>query len=120
MSRKKKAEEQPEPAEDLPESSPAAGACVLVVLGGAVLAGVWAASPSAAVLTVWVVGAGAVWWCVRHTANPAPPPPPERGPDTNPQFTIVEDREGHCVVQWTMAPPKTTETTSKSATRKGR
>lgn len=101
MGRKKAAEEQPEEA---PESSPAAGACVLVVLGGAGLAGVWAVSPAAAVLTVWAVGSGAVWRLVRRTANPAPPPAPERGDGASPQFSIVEDREGHCVVQWQKGP----------------
>lgn len=97
MSRKQAAEAQPE---EPSESSPAAGACVLIVLSGGALAGVWAVSPAAAVLTVWVVGAGTVWRHVRRTANPAPPPPPEGATDTNPQFTIVDDREGHCTVKW--------------------
>lgn len=102
MGRKKQAEEQPEESAG---ASPAAGACVLVVVGGASLAGVWAVSPTAAVLTVWAVGAGTVWRLVRRTANPAPPPGPERGSGANPQFTIVEDREGHCTVKWQKGPP---------------
>jgi hypothetical protein len=97
MSRKKKAEAEPE---EPTEGSPAAGGCVLVVVTGTALAGTWAASPTAAVLTVWGLGVGAVWWSVRRTANPAPPPPSEGAENTKPQFTIVDDREGHCTVQW--------------------
>lgn len=82
------------------EGSPAAGACVLVVVGGVALAAVFVASRTAGILTLLGAAVLALWWSVRHTANPAPPPPPEGATNTNPQFTIVEDREGHCTVQW--------------------
>ncbi|WP_406735365.1 hypothetical protein OG508_28130 [Streptomyces sp. NBC_01108] len=81
-------------------SSPAAGACVLVVLGFGALAVVYAVSPTAGVLTVWTVGGAALWKSVRRAANPAPPPPPERGCETKPQFTVTEDRPGHCTILW--------------------
>jgi len=55
-----------------------AGACVLVVLAGVVTAVVFAVSPTAGVLAVWVVGTVLLWRSVRRTANPAPPPGEER------------------------------------------
>ncbi|MGQ5576058.1 hypothetical protein [Streptomyces sp. ECR3.8] len=74
----------PAPAEEPAERSPFAGGCVLVVLGGAAFAGLWAASPEAAVLVVWVVGTVAVWWSARRrkgTYQPLPSPTvtPSRG-----------------------------------------
>ncbi|MFJ4918128.1 hypothetical protein [Streptomyces sp. NPDC088726] len=101
MTRKTVAEEHPE---EPVETSSAAGACVLVVLGGGALAVVYAVSPDAAVFTIWAAGMFAMWRVarsVRRTANPAPPPVTEGAADEKPQFTIVEDREGHCTVQWT-------------------
>jgi hypothetical protein len=68
MGAKKRAEEEPE------EPSRAAGACVLVVLGGVATAAVFAASYAAGVLTLWAVGVLLLWRSVRRTANPAPPP----------------------------------------------
>ncbi|MCI3153213.1 hypothetical protein ELQ39_15880 [Streptomyces sp. GB4-14] len=73
-----------EPEETGEGRSPLAGGCVLVVLGGGALAGLWAASPDAAVLAVWVVGVAAVWWSARRrkgTYQPLPSPtaPPPRG-----------------------------------------
>jgi hypothetical protein len=97
MSKKKPAPESPD---ETPEPSRAAGACVLIALGGGALGAVWAASPEAGVLTLWGTGALAVWRYVRRAANPAPPPPPERGPDENPLFTVVEDERGRCTIQW--------------------
>ncbi|MET8773361.1 hypothetical protein [Streptomyces sp. NPDC004658] len=100
MGRKKPVAEE---SEEQPEGSPVAGACVLVVLGGAVLAVVYAVSPDAGIGAVWVVGIVAMWRVaksVRGAANPAPPGSPAPLPDTKPQFTIVEDREGHCTVTW--------------------
>lgn len=93
MGAKKNAEEQP-------ERSRAAGACVLVALGGGALGVVFALSSVAGLLTLWTVAVAALWRSVRRAANPAPPPPPERGWDTKPQFTVVEDRPGHCTIQW--------------------
>lgn len=101
MSPKRKA--TPE-AEEEREPSRAGGALVLTVLAGAGLGGIYAASPAVAVGTVWVLGTGALWRAARsvpRAANPAPPPPPEGAADASPQFTVVEDREGHCTVKWT-------------------
>ncbi|MFJ3590126.1 hypothetical protein ACIQUY_31900 [Streptomyces sp. NPDC090231] len=101
MSRKKPDTEEPE---ETPEGSPAAGACVLVVLGGGALAVIYAVSPDAAIFTIWAAGMVAMWRVarsVRRAPSPAPPPVTEGAADEKPQFTIVEDREGHCTVQWT-------------------
>jgi hypothetical protein len=50
-------------------SSPAAGACVLVVLGAGVLAVVFAVSPTAGVLTTWAVGAAALARAARESGS---------------------------------------------------
>ena len=73
---------EPDPAEEPVERSPLAGALVLVVLAGVVLAAVWAASPEAGVLTVWVAGGSAVWWSARRrmSDSSATPPPGEGRP----------------------------------------
>lgn len=97
MSRKEPAPKEPE------EGSPAAGGCVLVVVLGAPLAAVYAASVTAGVLTTWAVGVAALWRAARSVpsaANPAPPPPPEGAEITEPQFSVVEDKPGHCTVTW--------------------
>jgi hypothetical protein len=81
--------------------SPAAGACVLVLLGGGALAALFAASDAAGVLTVWTVGTIALWRAARHqksmsdAANPAPPPGsgPSSG-DKPADGTTVVRREG--------------------------
>ena len=101
MSHKQQAEEQPDEEPEEPSgASPAAGACVLAVLAGIVLAVVFAVSREVGVLALLAVAVTALWWSVRRTANPAPPPPSERGYETKPQFRIVEDRPGHCTVHW--------------------
>jgi hypothetical protein len=69
---KKRAAPEPE------ESSRAAGACVLVVLGGVVVAIAFAIDEAVGVLLVVVSGTVALWRSVRRTANPAPPPGEER------------------------------------------
>ncbi|MET8841461.1 hypothetical protein ABZW67_15375 [Streptomyces rubiginosohelvolus] len=101
MSRRKKAVEEPE--ETAPEPSRAAGGCVLAALVIALGAVLFAVLGTLAVLVVWAVGAVALRRAARSVpsaANPAPPPVPEGGENTKPQFTIVEDRKGHCAVQW--------------------
>ena len=77
MSRKQAAEESEEPA----GASPAAGACVLVVLGGAAVGGAFAASPTVGVLAVWVAGTGALWRAARRrrVSDSSAPPPPREG-----------------------------------------
>ncbi|SBV00582.1 hypothetical protein YW5DRAFT_01911 [Streptomyces sp. Ncost-T6T-1] len=101
MSRRKKPTEEPE--ETPPEPSRAAGGCVLAVLVLGLGAVLFAALGSVAVLVVWAAGGVALWRTVRSVpsaANPAPPGPSERGSNTSPQFTVVEDRPGHCTVNW--------------------
>jgi hypothetical protein len=100
MSRKKQAKEQPE---EVPEGSPVAGACVLVILTVVLLAAVYVVSEAVGVLVTSAGATVGLWHAARSmwgALNPAPPPPPEVVEDTKPQFTIVEDREGHCTVQW--------------------
>lgn len=58
------------------EPSRAAGACVLVVLGGVVVAVVFAVSDTAGVLTVWVVGAVALYRSARRMSDSRATPPP--------------------------------------------
>lgn len=106
MSPKKKP--QPDPEEER-EPSRTGGVLVLTALGGGAVAAFYAVAPAAGPIVVWVVGMTAMWRVARsvpRAANPAPPPPPEGADDTKPQFTIVEDREGHCVVQWTRGATK--------------
>ncbi|MFF2228621.1 hypothetical protein ACFVV7_35475 [Streptomyces globisporus] len=101
MSRRKKAAEPTE--ETPPEPSRVAGGCVLAALVLVAGAALFAVSATAAVLVVWAVGAFALRRAARSVpsaANPAPPPVPEGDENTKPQFTIVEDRKGHCTVQW--------------------
>lgn len=62
-------------------SSPAAGACVLVVLGVGALAVVYAVSPTAGILTTWGVGVVALARAARRrmSDSSATPPPPSGG-----------------------------------------
>jgi hypothetical protein len=81
------------PAEDAPETaeerSPLAGGCVLVVLGGAALAGVWAASAEAGILTLWVVGTVALWRAARRRKGPdLPLPSPTVTPSRGEVFAV--------------------------------
>ncbi|GGV34336.1 hypothetical protein GCM10010293_36770 [Streptomyces griseoflavus] len=96
--RKKSAETEREP-------SRAAGGCVLVVLAGAALAGVFAASTEAGILTLWVVAAGALWRAARKkmpdAANPAPPPgstPLSEAEEAGHGGVRVERRDGMLVL----------------------
>ncbi|MFF3346090.1 hypothetical protein [Streptomyces sp. NPDC002779] len=72
MGRRKKAESEPEE-----QPSRAAGACVLVVLASVALAAVFAVSPTAGVLLLWVVGGAALWRCARSVSDSSATPPPE-------------------------------------------
>lgn len=84
-------------------SSPAAGACVLVVLGASALAVVFAVSPTAGVLTTWAVGAAALARAARRrmSDSSATPPPPSETPsgdvyagDTYEVARVVRSPEG--------------------------
>ncbi|MFF5891195.1 hypothetical protein ACFY72_20790 [Streptomyces globisporus] len=101
MSRRKRADETPE--ETSPEPSRAAGGCVLAALALGAGAVLFAVLGTVAVLVVWAAGAFALRWAVRrpnkiNKHSPPPPSPPSR--NTNTQFTVVEDRPGHCTVVW--------------------
>ncbi|MFD0138012.1 hypothetical protein ACFVIL_29230 [Streptomyces sp. NPDC127159] len=62
------------------ERSRAAGACVLVVLGGGVVAVAWAVDEAAGVLLLIVSGVFALWRSVRRMSDSsATPPPPLSG-----------------------------------------
>lgn len=58
--------------------SPAAGGCVLAVLGTGAAGAVYAVSPTAGLLGLWVVGGAALWRAARRrqvSDMPATPPP---------------------------------------------
>ncbi|WP_060888670.1 hypothetical protein [Streptomyces scabiei] len=62
------------------EPSRAAGGCVLLALGGGATAVVFAVSPEAGVLSLWVVGALVVWRSARRRmSDSSATPPPEEG-----------------------------------------
>ena len=101
-----------EPVEEPVERSPLAGGCVLLVLAGVVLAAVWAVSPAAGVLTVWVAGGSAVWWSARRrvSVSSATPPPGKGRPScrecaghTLIGVTPLESEEGMLIYK--TAPP---------------
>ena len=79
MSKPKK-DPEPELGE---EGSPLAGACVLVVLAGVVVAIAFAYDQAAGVLLVVVAGVVALWRSARRKGTDLPlPSPTERGPDS--------------------------------------
>ena len=67
--------------DDIEAPSHAAGACVLVVLAVAVIAVVFAVSPTAGVVALWGVGGVALWRAARRrmSDSSATPPPPSGG-----------------------------------------
>ncbi|MFF7534890.1 hypothetical protein ACIP6Q_39130 [Streptomyces bobili] len=58
------------------EPSRAAGGCVLVVLGAAAAAGLFAVDEAVGVLGVTVAGAVALWRSARRLSDSSAPPPP--------------------------------------------
>lgn len=100
MSRRQRAEAEPEEPSG---GSAAAGAVVLTVLGTGAAGGIVAVSQPVGILGLWAVGTGVLWWALRRPTkieNHSPPPPGPPSPNAKPQFSIVEDREGHCAVVW--------------------
>lgn len=76
-----------------PEPSSCAGVAVLAVVGSGVLGAVWTAAPDYALLGLWGLGVGAVWWAVRRPNkidNPSPPPPTSPLENAKKQVRIVE------------------------------
>lgn len=82
------------------------GYVVIAVVAAAPLLVLYGIAPEAFVLAFWAVGWGLVVWAARKRVqdapDPAPPPVPERGSDTKPQFRVVQDpqRPGASVVVW--------------------
>ncbi len=61
------------------ETSLAAGACVLSVVSGAALAGVFAVSWEAGVITTWAVAAAVLWSRARRRVSDSSATPPPEG-----------------------------------------
>ena len=68
-----------EPEEEAEERSPLAGACVLVVLAGVLVAIAFAIDEAVGVLLIVVVGAVALWWSARRVSDSSATPPPPSG-----------------------------------------
>jgi hypothetical protein len=99
-------------AKEPEETSPAAGACVLVALAGAALGAAFAIDEALGVLTVVSTGGVAVWWSARHRVSDSsatPPPPPARpscrecAGHTLLSVTPLEGQKGMSI--YTSAPP---------------
>lgn len=79
--------------------SPLAGGCVLLVLGGAGLAVVFALSTEAGILTVWLVGVAAVWRSARRREGPYQPLPSPTEPPSQGDVLAVETGRAARVVE---------------------
>lgn len=79
MGRKRKQAEEPEGTEE--GRSPAAGACVLVVLAGVLVAVAFAIDEAAGVLLVVVAGAVALYRSARRLSDSSATPPPPLSED---------------------------------------
>lgn len=64
-------------------SSPAAGACVLVVFAAATIGGTFAASPTVGVLLVWVCAMALLWRTARRRVSDSSATPPPLSPDAS-------------------------------------
>lgn len=62
-------------------SSPAAGACVVIVLAGAATGALFAVSPTAGILSAWGVGGLALWRAIRRGVSDSSATPPPLPPD---------------------------------------
>lgn len=80
-------------------SSPAAGACVLVVLGGGAMAVVFAVSPTAGILTTWTVGTAALARAARRRMSDSSATPPPRGVAPSGEVYADESATGARVVR---------------------
>lgn len=67
-----------------------AGACVLVVLAGVVVAVVFAVSPTAGVLALWAAGAVLLWRAARRMSDSSATPPPEGVAPSGDVFAVGE------------------------------
>lgn len=98
--------------EEEPQGSGCAGAVVITAAVLAVLGGAYALSPTCFVLGVMGGGWAAVIWAtgwrpkwMRRTANRTPPAPSGRGPEEEPQVTMVRDTAHPN--RWIVARPST-------------
>lgn len=83
-------EEEPER-----EGSGCAAVTVAVIVVAVPLALLWRAYRDAFIIAVWVIAWGAVVWAARRPNkidNPSPPPPAERGPEKEPQISMMRDQ----------------------------
>lgn len=73
---------EPAVPEEPSEPSRTAGGCVLLGAALGAEAAVWAVSPEAGVLALWVVGGAVLWGAARRRVSdmPATPPPEGVGP----------------------------------------
>lgn len=79
-----------------PEGSGCGGWLVLAAAGAGTGGAVYAYSRDLLVILVWVIGAVLLWRANKKmpsAANPAPPAPPERGSDEEPQVSVVRDQD---------------------------
>ena len=67
------------PAVESEESSRAAGACVLVILGAAAMAGAFAIDEAVGVLILVFSGTVSLWRAARRMSDSPATPPPEEG-----------------------------------------
>lgn len=70
---------QEQPEEPSEEPSRTAGACVLVFLGGVVVAAAFAIDEAVGVLLVVIAGAVALWRSARRVSDSSATPPPQEG-----------------------------------------
>lgn len=93
--------------EEAPESSGCAGAAVIAAAVLVAMTMTYAISRTLFIGLVWAIGWGAVIWAARKpvpsTPDPAPPAPPERGSEEEPQVSIIRDT-GH-PNRWVVAAP---------------
>lgn len=79
------------------ESSPAAGACVLVVVGGVVVAVLFAVDEAAGVLGLVVAGTVALWRSARRKGTDLPLPSPTAPPSHGDVFAVETGRAARVV-----------------------
>lgn len=83
---------------DVEEPSRAAGGCVLVVLGGVVVAVLFAVDEAVGVLGVTAAGTVALWRSARRLSDSSATPPPEAAPLLDGERAVQELADGTTLV----------------------